>query len=408
MPSKKVSRIIKHTINKISKSYGLTEANNEFCFYAEKLNSRELEDLLKECKNKDSFYDVMGLSSTSNGRNIFTASINKLPSNWSNHVAFEFFKRNVITLKKFVSEKNEFENNFIKGRYDLAAKNLDNIDKKYGASLWSFDSRLSLLVQTRDETAINELINNSKGLGIYHIATILRKKHLSTSLTTYMRQIFENLLNEYRGNNQKPYIDFVSFLVIPHEFDKERCHNNIINHIQQFNYIDRYLLLNSLMSEYFSSTYFTDKSNIYNDFVSNMASLNIEHCWLRMSNIINETYYIESGDIELNNIINSYSRGNYKDVVSICKKSIIDNPSDLTLYEILAKSGHYLTCSEELDIDEFAKIEGVEQNSIIIRILVRMCILFQEASLYESTVEELNTIRFKFRCINKLSSIMAL
>lgn len=408
MPSKKVSRIVKHTINKVSKNYSLTEANNEFCFYAEKLNSKDLEDLLNECKNKDNFYDVMGLSNSPNRHTIFTASINKLPSYWSNQIAFEFFKRNARTLKQFVLDKKEFENNFIKGKYELATENLNNIESNYGPSLWVFDSKLSLLTQTRDENAINELIIKSKELGIHHIATILRKKHLSTGLTTYMRQIFDNLLSEYRGNNQKPYIDFVSFLVIPYEFDKERCHENIINHIQQFNYIDRYLLLNSLMSEYYSSHFFRENTEPYNDFVNSMSLLNIEPSWSRMNNIIQEDFSIEPGGIDLDNIIKSYSHGDYKNVICICKKLIVDNPSDLTLYEILAKSGNYLTSSEEIDIDEFAKIEEIEQNSIIIRILVRICILFQEASLYESTVEELNTIRFKFRCISSLNSIMAL
>ncbi|MFS1460620.1 hypothetical protein BCU40_005245 [Vibrio lentus] len=409
MLTKKLERVVKHTINKLGKrGYTVDRTHADFNFQAKKFKLEELTALVSHPTHINNLYKTFGLDKNYRSNQIFVSHTNDMPNKFNLKLYSKFCNDSKDKINQFVKLRERFENALICSEFPTAKLILDEIDDCFGVTLWSYDSRMSLYTLSRDEDALEILLNKSQELSIGHIANVLKKKHLSTTLNTYLRQVLEKLLSEYRGNNQSEYIDFVSFILVHYEHDRERDLNNILAYIQQFGFIDRYVYYKMIVSEHLCYVETESYDDDIVDFVKEMSALNIEYFWERSADIIADEYHMKNGEIKHDEIIRSYSEGNYSKALSLCKKSLVSHPSNLTLFEISAKSGHYLTGSDELEMDAYARIENIETNSLVVRILVRLCILFEQSSIYEPTLDEINTIIFKYRCIDKLNPLTSL
>ncbi|EGQ8022746.1 hypothetical protein [Vibrio vulnificus] len=409
MLTKKLERVVKHTISKIGKNgYTAELAHADFIFHSKKFEPEQLLALLSYPAYNKKLYSTFGLNQGPQSNRIFVSPKNIMPNSFNMKLFANFCNDNTNRLKEFVKLRLTFENALICGEYTKANLSLNKIDQYFGASLWSYDARLSVLTLSREDCQIDKLIKKSTELRIDHIANMLRKKHLSTTINTYLRQVLEKLLSEYRGNNQNEYIDFLSFLLVHREHDKERDIKNIISYIQQLGFLDRYVYYKMLISEYLSHTPYLEYDVDFIHFINEMEKIGIEEFWTRSKNIIDNNYKVENGNIDQESIIKFYSEGDYNKSLELCKSSLTSNPTNLTLLEIAAKSGHYLTSADKLEITDYANINNVETNSLLVRVLVRLCILFEQSSIYEPTLEEINTIAFKFRCIDRLNPLRTL
>ncbi|HCU2401652.1 TPA: hypothetical protein OUK03_004768, partial [Enterobacter hormaechei] len=131
-----------------------------------------------------------------------------------------------------------------------------------------------------------------------------------------------NIIDSIRINSsRKNYADFLSLLLLPFGMDNVRSLDNIIQYSQKLFPVDKYVFIRKAISEHVANKISNNSlvENNIKQFVISMAELDIDDSWKGMANVINNKP-LTNTDFKVQDIIISYTEGDYESVIAKCKE----------------------------------------------------------------------------------------
>ncbi|EKP0260570.1 hypothetical protein JFQ93_001840 [Aeromonas sobria] len=277
--------------------------------------------------------------------------------------------KNKAHIESFIDKRNQTEQHVVRGDYDIALSLIDEIDENFGKTLWSIDIRICIwsIKGSHDEHSIiddidtlakeNELLTPFKSL--------LSQKYIPLNSIDFLKNTFSKTAMEYRSSGHAPYIDTISTIISPYEYDKERNIDNVAFYSEILNPIDKYLIFRKIFFEYFTGESKSVYDQLYVNFVEQASVVENDSIWISINNIRNNNINIRTTS-DSNEIIRLYTQGMYKCVIEHCFLSIQEARFDFGLTDILVRSlAHTFNVNNEEDIKENVK-------SPVLRIILAM------------------------------------
>lgn len=259
-------------------------------------------------------------------------------------IFIRFLERDKENINSFLIQKEKVEELTYKGDYNLAIQTLDIIDDKFGITLWSIDVRIALMSIKGPDTSkniLNEIdaIANGKP-ELKHYKSILAQKYISLNTIDILTESFADTAKEYRSNGQGAYIDTISTIICPMNYDPERNIDNIVLFSESLNPIDRYIIYKKAFFEYFSYHNNSSHDKIYRLLINSAST----HCddlfWVNLKNTIDNNIS-ERVPPKALEAIKYYTEGLYDETINICTREINSSLSNLALIDILCRSLTY-------------------------------------------------------------------
>lgn len=266
------------------------------------------------------------------------------------HIFLRFLERDKEYINEFLSYQSEMEELVYQGDICEATKALDHIDSKFGITLWSIDVRISLMTLNGPDASqnilksIDEIAKDKSELK--HYKSILALKYLSLNSIDSLTESFANTAKEYRSNGQGAYIDTISTIICPINYDPDRDIDNVILFSESISPIDRYVIYKKAFFEYFSYKNDSLYDELYRHFIESAPLHCDDFFWINLRRMINGDIS-EKLTIKTTQAITFYTQGLYEEAIDICTSEMNLSSSNLGLIDILTKSLTYKYHIEE-------------------------------------------------------------
>lgn len=299
-------------------------------------------------------------------------------------------------IRDFEKTKENIENNIVKGRLDKCDSELDKFESLYGASFWSIDVRLSLKNRIKSADDIIEYLKNKvKDEKELNFLNILFYKHSLSNMDAFMKNYFIDIQKEYKNNGMAGYIDMLSALVLPFQYDEKRDVDKIVELVEVLSPLDRYVLLIKVFIEYICKGEESKYHQVYVQFMEKMNETLGDSYWGRLIKIYNKEIISDYSPSNID-LINKYSAGRYSDVIldDLC---VINR--DLSFMDIKSKALIY-TYGPNSDIDEKVITSTFEKH-----LLGHFNVLHTNTSRYNSVVEFIEELNFRYYSLDFIKSV---
>ncbi|VYU34960.1 hypothetical protein [Metakosakonia massiliensis] len=387
--------------NKGKGNFGKIKALNNLSIEISSFQKEKLKSFAHSCYKNVSVRNLLNLSGFNKKTYLDLVKERNLPNEFVLEMLLEFVKDNRNEFKHFVMMKNKLEEHFLRSEFSQAIEVLKLIEEKFGKSIWSTDVEMAI-ASTQKKTANKEDFIDSSSPQLYHITNYLYNKHTSHSALSFKQKSKVNIIDSIRINsNRKNYADFLSLLLLPFGMDNARSLDNIIQYSQKLFPIDKYVFIRKAISEHVS-TKISNNNHIGDDvkkFVMSMAEVDIDEAWTGMTNVINNKP-LTNTDIKVQDIIISYTEGDYDSVIVKCKEYFTQHPRQLILIDVLARSIIFAKKTKEY----FDNINTNDTYGVLLTNLIKQ---YQYTEQYQSSIEVIEDISFKLSCFNFTSAISA-
>lgn len=258
-------------------------------------------------------------------------------------------------IKSFLSLRNQFEKDLLKGNIAAAALTHDIIIKQYGYSLWSLNAGFLInsygkkLEDNRRYLAdITKIIGSPNSIEGFCSECISMRMEANVSNNVYNKYIKQTINDIHDGTEISTKLEKLLELIlnIANIIDVE-----IISFwgVVSLPLIDRYLLLMSTLHYMYSSDLYQFEQEIFERIVKKL------HNKIYDPQIANVVQILEPKAVSQNSgyqanimaIIENYTLGRYEQVIADAKIAICDNPECFELYEIYINS--FIYTKRELD-----------------------------------------------------------
>lgn len=280
-----------------------------------------------------------------------------------------YITKNNTYIEQFIDKKNETEQHVVRGDYDIALSLIDEIDNVFGKTLWSIDTRICIwsIKGSQDEhniiDDIDELAKENELLTPFK--SLLSQKYIPLNSIDFLRNTFSKTAMEYRSSGHAPYIDTISTIISPYEYDKERNIDNVVFYSEVLNPIDKYLIFRRIFFEYFTGENKSAYDQLYVNFIEHASIVENDPTWRSINSIRNNEINVRTTK-KSNEIIDLYTKGMYSSVIVDCFSSINEARFDFGLTDILVRSlAHTINVNNEEEIKEKVK-------SPVLRIILAM------------------------------------
>jgi hypothetical protein len=261
-------------------------------------------------------------------------------------------KQHIDVIKDFLSYKKIFEHQVLLGEYHEALETLDLVEKRLGVSIWLYESKFLVFEMMGDQdksifliSRINESRQNEENDNGY--VTLLlyylwnrSKKDLSAN------KYDEDLFNKFRRNRTDFQKDSYSYHLFRLNY---YVHYNIedtaVPLIMEVtnSIIDRYITLikvfqSTCVKENNLDVIFSRSQYLYK--LTNDSSL-IPFLHLKQHQNLIDNEYFDRNYIQ---IIDSYYKGNYHDVINRCKDFIKADSSNICSCKVIIAERRFSLC----------------------------------------------------------------
>lgn len=242
---------------------------------------------------------------------------------------------------EFLRMKQTFENSILLGNYKQATDCLQTVEANFGISLWLIEHKFILEELSGGLKSnleyLNYINNNSDEAFVTSFASYFSlKAEKRTSIGTYNLKV-----NVFTKDFAKHIKDYVTFKVNYFEGILDFTElNEIISFESLFSIVDRYLTLVKIcqlitIKDSFIANRTTVK-RIITDLVSAVEDPLLSN--LSRAYQINEIIKLKPADIDVLNLYESYTLGEYHTAIEQCKKILMETPLEFSVIEVYAKS----------------------------------------------------------------------
>ncbi|KKY80307.1 hypothetical protein OA46_20325 [Enterobacter cloacae] len=387
--------------NKGRGNFGKIKALNNLSNETLLLQNEKLKNFAHSCYKNVSVKNLLNLSGFNKKTYLDLVKERTLPNEFILEMLLQFIKSNQNEFKQFVIMKNKLEEHFLRSEFSQAINVLKVIEDKFGKSIWSIDVDMAI-ASTQKKTENKERFIDDSSPQLYHITNYLYNKHTSHSALSFKQKSKVNIIDSIRINSsRKNYADFLSLLLLPFGMDNVRSLDNIIQYSQKLFPVDKYVFIRKAISEHVANKISNNslvESNI-EQFVISMAELDIDDSWKGMVNVINNKP-LTNTDFKVQEIIISYTEGDYESVIAKCKDYFALNPRQLILIDVLARSIIFAKKQK-------VYFDNINNNDIYSVLLTNLIKQYQYTEQYQSSIEVIEDISFKLSCFNFTSAISA-
>lgn len=238
-------------------------------------------------------------------------------------------------INKFIEMEFQFERNILLENYDSALRNLKKIEDEICKSFWGIENLFSTIQnQKGDENnwaLLKEL--NSKTDDYYTLffnGNYSKKAESEMTLLQYKRGI-ETELNSMSNDDSEYLLFKLGYFFL----DDYSQYAYIINSENPSSIIDKYSTLIEVISELSNSEKYTI---LVKDILVELEKIGLNDSRLNRLKELNDI----KTDLELNNdlinVFDTYSLGNYEEVINNAKQLLKKFPECIEIYEIYIKS----------------------------------------------------------------------
>lgn len=238
-------------------------------------------------------------------------------------------------INKFIEIEIQFENNIILENYDLALINLNKIENEICKSFWGLENLFSTTEKIGGDVSNWELLKdvNSKTDEYYTLffnANYSKKAESEMTLLQYKRGI-ENEMNSMSSKDSEYILFKLGYFFLTNYTQ----YAYIVNSENSSSIIDKYSTLIDLISDLSNSE---DHIELVADVLNELEKIGIKDKRLnRLKELNNIKVDLELED-EIIKLIDSYSIGNYNEVIAKSKEIFIKYPQSIEIYDIYIKS----------------------------------------------------------------------
>lgn len=307
----------------------------EFCHFIYNYSHDNFEDILKISLENEH------IKNTLNAFNFkeFTLMNNTVFSGISIDRLRIIYKNIIINNKKEIEDvikiNREIEKNLIIGNFNFIEEKINNIEEKYGFSLWLINLKLVISEYTNKRSYFKDIRDKYKNNENFTLKDLITKKSWifqQTDTSTYIENIESRTINELQNGNAIGTASLYSS-----SLSKYPLHDNIDSYkaffeYQTLNYIDLYFYLKSSYFEIINSKLNLSTEPLIANYKLLFSSIKKETELLKHS--INENSISFDNDIEFN----LYKNNNYISIIDNLEYNITAIESPITKINIFAKS----------------------------------------------------------------------
>ena len=255
-------------------------------------------------------------------------------------------KQHIDVIRKFIEYRKIFEHQVLLGEYSKALETLSNVEKEIGVSIWFYESKfivyemmgaqdksISLISQINEEKQGKDEDNGYVTLLLYYLWN-RSKKDLSAI------KYDEDLFNQIKKNRTDFHKDTYNYhLFRLNYYTSYNIENTAIPLVMEStnSIIDRYIVLLQVLQSAFSKDDNIDviiSRSQYLYKLTNDRALLPFICLKSKLLFNNDDYY----DTRYVQIIDSYYKGNYSDVIIQCKAYIKEDSSNFDVIKFYCYS----------------------------------------------------------------------
>jgi hypothetical protein len=244
-----------------------------------------------------------------------------------------------IQINQFLSLREEFEKNFLLGRYNESGKILNDVNDSISYSLWALENEF-LQVQFEKGLEFNfKLLNASQQLNVTDRALNFLIHFFSVKVEEDISFFnYQTSLNSSYNSVPRHYVNFFNYRLNPmnHLFDGL---NDLFSVHSNYSILDRYLLMRNVLAQ-LSNEDNSDENRNYCKDRSRFLSQYIDDSLLLKVNLFFDDTQQSSKLIDLDKdmIIDLYTKGEYILAINESKKKLLHKPNDFSTLEIFVKS----------------------------------------------------------------------
>ncbi|WP_298694463.1 hypothetical protein [uncultured Sulfuricurvum sp.] len=281
----------------------------------------------------------------------FPSTIEKL-KNKSRSITYDlenalFWEASVIKLfsaelNDFLDLKRQYVVKFLKSEFKEAELILNDIQNRFGYSLWLLENRIIFLDKTvglkAQKEFMSDIVQDKKNDGllqilIEYISTRTEKNINSDKFEDYIATLYKNI-SKYE--NTEGYIDYLSFKLKTFSIYPIKNYLNVLINETNSSIIDRYNTFLSVCQHLFS----IEENEVL---ISSLKVLEktIDDPYLKklmyFTKVTQKFNYDDLSD-QVNNVFEDYTKGEYQQCIQKSKLILVDNPFLIDVAEIYVKS----------------------------------------------------------------------
>lgn len=248
-------------------------------------------------------------------------------------------------IKIFLEYRNVFEHQVLLGEYDKALETLDKVEKEIGVSIWLYESKFLVyeLMGNQEKSIflisnINEAKQSRKDKGKHSeengfITLLLHYLSYRSIKDLSALKYDQELFNNFRRNKtdfQRDYYNYYLFRL--NYYVHYNIDNPAIPLIMESpnSIIDRYIVLVQVLQSAFLKEEYNDiilsRAQYLYKLTSDLALL--PFIYMKQPELVHDEYF----DKKYIQIVDSYYKGDYYDVISKCKSYIQTDSSNFDVY----------------------------------------------------------------------------
>lgn len=259
-------------------------------------------------------------------------------------------------IRDFIQAREQFEINFMQGKYSDALEIISHLEKEYGPSYWSLDSRMSMLASDKrgesnhfyfdsQVTCDNIFFNTYMKISYYRFLREVMGSYFNV-LVKEIWQIYDKETNKLSKLNSNFRVGFKVYVTSKIYLNFEYTLSDIRHLLvvsDRLTTIDKYILLERLMSWLCSSSVY-NKNSIAKDLLC-CAVLLWEKTgaitWLNIRVLLGDHLDITLTPRKraVNTCLEQFCHGEKAECHKLCEEALLTNSNCFPLIDLLAKSG---------------------------------------------------------------------
>lgn len=257
---------------------------------------------------------------------------------WEANV-LKIFKRE---LKEFESLRHMFEINFVKGEFETAHSILEDIESKFGYSMWLIENKMLLINYAEGFSElrkfVNAILDNDNINGVVKLLVDFTSNKIDSNMNSkqyeeYIKDKFKDLRN-YKLNPQ--LMNYVSFRLNCSSIEPISSYFDVISFESDSSILDRYISFKQVAQQIDQEQYqdiFSESIDILNKYVDEVFLNNLHFFYNNQNNIINSDL-----DKDVNILLEHYTNADYLTSSKLSKKILDRYPYIIEVCEIYIKS----------------------------------------------------------------------
>lgn len=302
--------------------------------------------------------------------------------------------KNITIISQIKKHQSDIDNLLMQGKYQIVEDIIDNIENRFGFSVWSINVRIIIYLARNDYSKLQSFFDDIKNKTSEPLFTdILRVtgwKSQAVDADIIIETMVRRSTREFIEGNALDIAAIYSLFCAPYPLYDDVDFSHSLIFLQTLNVVDLYLCIIKI------TTYCIAHNNFSNipkpDLIDLFEAINNKVPCQKHSNIISilKNTHQAPSIVNLDTQINHYTQGEYEFVINDLEKNLLETENIVTKINIYAKSYVHLkrrpnnlpSLLTEI-INNLISIYSLENTNQLVNQLVNLAIKFSSIELSE-------------------------